>query len=286
MGELRERMMADLVLARYSPRTVEPYLNCARDFATYFMRSPAEMGEPELREYLLHLVERQLASPSMQKMHVAALRFLYARTLRRPEVAAGIPWPKVPRTLPEILDEAEVEALLAAVDQVHHRLILMTAYGAGLRVEEACRLRVPDIDSRRMLIHVRLGKGAKDRYVPLPRVLLTGLREYWRQVRPPGPALFPGHRNNPCISAAAVEKAVQRALPKAGITKHATPHVLRASFATHLLEDGTNLRVIQVLLGHGSIRSTERYTRVSRRHIGAVTSPLDRLAGRKERSPR
>jgi site-specific recombinase XerD len=184
----------------------------------------------------------------------------------------------VPHTLPDILSLDEVQRLLAAIASLKHRVILMAAYGAGLRISEACSLEVGDIDSARGLIHVREGKGQRDRYVMLSPRLLGALRLYWKHERPTGPQFFPGQAEESCISAKAVQAALRAAVLEAKITKHVTPHVLRHSFATHLLESGTDVRVIQVLLGHASIRTTMRYTQVSATHIGRTQSPLDRLA--------
>lgn len=276
MGALCQRMAEDLKLKNYAPGTTREYLRCAKNFASFHMRSPAQMGEREIRDFLLSLAFRK-ASPEKLKMHVASLKFLYSTTLRRPEEIVALPWPKVPHRLPDILSGTEVDVLLRAVEPLIYRAVLMTAYGSGLRIREACSLQTGDIDSKRQVIHVREGKRAHDRYVVLPERLLTLLREYWRQVRPPGPWLFPGSTQRRPITPAPVRTALKRAIRKTGIKKRVTPHVLRHSFATHLLESGTDIRVIQALLGHESIRSTVRYTRVSRAHVGRVKSPLDLL---------
>jgi integrase/recombinase XerD len=276
MGALCQRMEEDLKLKNYAPATRAEYLRCAKRFAAYHMRSPADMGEREIRDFLLALAFEH-ASPETLKMHVAALKFLYGTTLRRPEEIVALPWPKVPHRLPDILSGTEVDALLGAVEPLLHRAVVMTAYGTGLRVREACSLRLDDVDSRRKLIHVRDGKRARDRYVPLPERLLAFLREYWRQVRPAPPWLFPGQKPARPITPHAVRNALAKGIRKAGITKRVTLHALRHSYATHLLEGGTDIRVIQALLGHASIRSTMRYTRVTAQHLGRVISPLDIL---------
>lgn len=283
MGQLRDKMKADLKLRRYRRGTADKYLRCARAFVAYHRRPADQMGEAEIREYLLDLVDKRGASPATHKMHVAALKFLYGVTLGRPEVAVKIAWPRVPTKLPDILDGSEVERLLAHVHSVKHRAILMTAYGAGLRVGEACSLQTTDIDSRRGLIHVRDGKRGRDRFVMLSPRLLAFLRRYWMVARPPGPELFPG-REGGSISPEAVRSALHAAVARAGVTKRVTPHVLRHTFATHLLEGGEDIRTIQVLLGHSSIRTTAHYTHVSARHIGRTQSPLDRLAEDKGRA--
>ena len=283
MGACYDRMQQDLKLARYSPRTQVEYLRCAKEFVRYFMVPPTQLGAEEIRTFLLHQVEDRGIGPAGHKMYVAALKFLYLRTLDRPAEVARLPWPKVPHTLPDILSGTEVEALLAALVAVAHRVILMTAYGGGLRISEACGLAIPDLDAKRGLIHVRAGKRDKDRFVMLSARLLACLRAYWQAVRPPGPALFPGRGRSGVASPAAVRLSLHEAVTATGLTKRITPHVLRHSFATHLLETGTDIRVIQVLLGHGSIRSTQRYTQVSQAHVARVKSPLDLLGTPKGR---
>jgi len=277
MGNLRDSMEADLKLRNYSSGTQQQYLSCAYNFAKHFMQSPADMGSTEIKSYLIYMMDDEEAGLSRLKMHIASLKFLYTHTLDRPEEVVRLPWPKVPKTLPDILSGSETEALLVSVDSLKHRAVLMTTYGAGLRITEACTLHIADIDSQRMLIHVRDGKRGRDRYVMLPERLLLVLREYYRACRPPEPYLFPGKTPDRPISATAVRKAVKRAAQKAGLKKRVTPHSLRHAFATHLLESGTDVRVIQALLGHSSIRTTARYTQVSRRHVGRTQSPLDVL---------
>jgi integrase/recombinase XerD len=280
MGQLREKMKADLKLRRYRVGTIDNYLLCAKKFVEYHRRPPATMGEPEVRAYLLHLIDERHIGPAGHKMHLAAVKFLYGVTLDRPELAARLPWPKVPIKLPDILDGREVERLLEAVTSVKYRAIVMTAYAGGLRISEVCSLRTTDIDSRRGLIHIRDGKRGRDRFVMLSPRLLAFLREYWRTARPVGDALFPGSVPGSTVRPRTVCKALRKARARAGIKKRVTPHVLRHCFATHLLESGTDIRTIQVLLGHSSIRTTARYTQVSQRHIGRTESPLDRLGKR------
>jgi site-specific recombinase XerD len=282
MGELCQRMTEDLKLKNYAPGTRGQYLACARRFAAYHMRSPAEMGEPEIRDFLLALAFEQ-ARPEKLKMHVAALKFLYNTTLRRPEEIVALHWPKVPHRLPDILSGTEVDALLGSVEPLVYRAVVMTAYGSGLRIREACSLHTSDIDSKRKLIHVREGKRGRDRYVMLPDRLYDFLREYWRQVRPTGPHLFPGAKPGRPITPVPVRAALAKGIRKAGIKKRVTMHGLRHAFATHMLEGGTDIRVIQALLGHASIRSTMRYTQVSQKHVGRITSPLDILGTDKAR---
>lgn len=274
MGQLQTKMIEDLALRGYAPGTRSTYVRCARAFVAYHMRPPTELGERDVRRYLLYLAQERKVGPATIKMHTAAIKFLYERTLGRPEVVAKVPYIKVRQKLPEILSGTEVDRLLDAMESTAYRAIVMTTYGAGLRISEVCPLEVTRIDSKRMLILVH-GKGGRDRYVALPVLVLTTLRAYWKETRPRGPMLFPGHKPDTCISHAAVRANLKAAAVKAGITKRVTPHVLRHSFATHLLELGTNLRVIQMLLGHASIRTTVRYTRVTPRLVAATASPLD-----------
>jgi site-specific recombinase XerD len=275
MGKLRDKMIQDLQLRRYAPATCTRYVDCARAFVAYHRRPAEEMGEAEVRQYLLYLVLEREIGPATQKMHVAGIKFLYAETLARPEVVARIPWPKVRQSLPPILSGTEVDVLLAAIESTKYRAIVMTAYGLGLRISEVCRLCTSDIDSKRMLVWVRDGKRGRDRYVTLPERVLFTLRRYWVTEKLSGPVLFPGQAPGSCVSASAVRLNLHAAATKAKLTKRVTPHVLRHTFATHLLELGTDLRVIQMLLGHGSIRTTVRYTRVTDKHVARVTSPID-----------
>jgi integrase/recombinase XerD len=274
MGIFHDRMRQDLRLAQYRPSTQHSYLRCARAFVAYYHRPPTELGREHIRAFLLTLVQR----PAKQKLHWAAIKFLYTKTLNRPEEVVDIPWPKVVQRLPDILSAQEVGLLLEAITSVVVRAVAMAAFGSGLRVGEACSLKVGDIDSQRGLIHIRDAKRGRDRYVVLPHRLLTCLREYWRATRPQGDYLFPGKTPHQHVSPDIVRHTLKRAAAKVGIEKRVTPHSLRHAFATQLLENGTDIRVIQVLLGHSSIRSTARYTRVTKRHVGSVRSPLDRLA--------
>lgn len=282
MGKLRDQMIEDLQLRDYAPRTCKAYVDCARAFVAYHHRPPEQMGELEIRQFLMHLVETKRASAASRKMHVAGIKFLYEVTLRRPEVVASIPWPKVAHGVPEILSGSEVTQLLDAVESVKHRAVIVTAYGAGLRVSEVCALQVDDIDSGRMTIRVSHGKGNRARYVILPERVLFLLRRYWVVQRPKRPWLFPGQQSGCPLSAASVRYHLDAAVKKTGLTKKVTPHVLRHSFATHLLELGTDIRVIQMLLGHRSIRSTVRYTQMTPRVLAKTTSPIDVLGTPKQ----
>jgi site-specific recombinase XerD len=256
------------------------YLRCVRRFAAHFGRSPDRLGEAEVRAFLDVLACERHASPSTRRVYLAALSFFYRVTVAQPAVVAHIPVPRVTQPWPDILSAAEIAQRLALTRWLKHRAILMTAYGAGLRVSELCTLRLADIDSQRMGIHVHDGKGGKDRYVMLSAQLLLVLRAYWRPRRAaPGPYLFAGGRPGQPRSTKAIGHFVRRLVRRSGITKHVTPHTFRHCFATHLMEAGTDLRTIQALLGHQSPSTTVRYTLVSRRHIGRVPSPLDALEG-------
>ena len=286
MGQLRDKMLGDLKLRGYRSGTVRKYLFQVRKFVAYFRRCPTTMGEPEMRTFLLHLLEEVRVGPATLATYVASLKFLYGVTLQRPEVAALVPYPKVPHTLPDILSPEEVMALLDALGSVKYRAVVTTMYAAGLRITEACALKPADIDSARMMIHVRNGKRGRDRFVMLSEKLLELLRVYWKLERPPGIYLFGGLTKRGRVSPESVRRAVHEATRRIGLPKHVTPHVLRHSFATHLLERGADIRTIQVLMGHGSIRTTARYTQVSQRHIRATPSPLDHGPDPKPSPPR
>jgi site-specific recombinase XerD len=275
MTPLRQRMLEDLRVRNYAPKTQEVYVLQVARFAKHFGKSPEELGPEEIRRYQLSLVERGV-SWCQFKQAVAALRFLYRTTLKRDEVVEFLPYPRSEKHLPVVLAPEEVAALLRAVSNRKHRTLLMTIYAAGLRVSEAVSLKVEDIDSARMLIRVRQGKGRKDRLVMLSPVLLEALRHYARWYRP-ALWLFPGVDPKRALTVGTVQKLCQSAARQAGIAKRVTPHTLRHSFATHLLEGGADLRLIQTLLGHANVKTTEGYTHVATPRIQATLSPLDRL---------
>ena len=277
MHAFLEQMTQDLKLRGLAKHTTSEYLRYARLFAAYHDRSPSDMGEREIQQFLMHRLVDDRVSHATLKVSVAALRFLYGTTLKRPDVAVAIAYPKVKSALPDILSGSEIDPLLEALEEPMYRAIVMTTYGAGLRISEVCALEVADIDSKRMLLHVRDAKGGRDRYVPLPERVLFMLRRYWAAARPQGPELFPGKEPGRCISVDAVRHHLHAAAHKAGLQKRVTPHVLRHSFATHLLELGTDIRVIQMLLGHSSIATTLRYARVTPEHVARVQSPIDLL---------
>jgi len=277
MGKLHDQMEGDLILKAYSPHTQRAYLRCVRHFARHYMRSPEEMGETEVRNFLLHLVRERQASPATQDMYVNALKFLYAITLKRPEAVKGISHPKRPKTLPVILSPEEVLRVFEAIRSVKYKAIIAAAYAAGLRISEVCSLSVSDIDSQRMRIHIRSGKGKKDRYVMLGESLLALLRQYYQAVRPQGEYLFPGQKPHRHISTTAVSLALRKVIRETGLSKKVTMHTLRHCFATHLMEAGTDIRILQVLLGHSSIRTTLRYTHITDRLVQKLVSPLDMI---------
>ena len=277
MGKLHDRMKGDLLLKAYSPHTQSAYLRCARHFASHYLRSPEEMGEQEIRGFLLHLVRDRKASPATLGMYVNALKFLYNITLKRPEAIKEIPHPKRPKTLPVILSPQEVLRIFAAIRSVKHKAIMATAYAAGLRISEVCGLRIADIDSQRRRIHIRSGKGKKDRYVILGESLLALFRQYYQKVRPKGEYLFPGQKPQRHITPTAVRQVLRKVIRETGLSKKVTMHTLRHCFATHLLEAGTDIRILQVLLGHSSIRTTLRYTHITDRLVQKLVSPLDMI---------
>lgn len=276
--QLIESFEADMQLRGYRPKTMIAYRRCVRKYLKHAQDNPGDFCETHAKRFLLHLVRDREASPAEHKMHAAAIKWFYQYTLGLPEVAAGIPIPKVPQSLPEVLSGTEVDTLLQCIEPLKHRVVIVVTYAAGLRIEEACALRTTDLDSKRMVIHVHWGKGAKDRCVMLSERLLIALREYWVLERPGLGFLFPGQRDGTHVHPDTVRESLRNAVLKCGLHKRVTPHILRHCFATHLLEAGTDLRVIQALLGHASIRTTVRYTRVSRELVARAKSPYDTLA--------
>jgi integrase/recombinase XerD len=277
MTTLRQRMTDDLRLRNRSLRTINTYIACVAHFARHFGKSPELLGQEEIRQYQVYLVEQRRVSWSYFNQAVCALRFLYRHTLARDWVVAHIPFPRQPRKLPVILSQAEVIRFLEAIKKIKFRAILMTAYATGLRLSEVTHLRVSDIDSQRLVIRVRQGKGQKDRYVMLSPKLLEVLRLYWRSERP-ATWLFPSLRKDQPINHSVVQRACPRAGLDAGLSKLVTVRMLRHCFATHLVETGTDIRIIQSLLGHSHISTTQIYTHVSAKTVRATESPLDLLA--------
>jgi integrase/recombinase XerD len=277
MTTLRQRMIDDLKVRNRSSRTIKTYVAQVANFARHFGKSPELLGSEEIRQYQVYLVEQRRVSWSYFNQAVCALRFLSRHTLGRDELVAHIPFPRQPRKLPVVLSQAEVIRLFDAVRSLKQRAILMTAYATGLRLAEVTHLQVSDIDSERMVLRVRQGKGQKDRYVMLSPTLLELLRLYWRVERPIS-WLFPSKSKEQPINHSVVQRACHQAGLDAGLTKSATVRSLRHSFATHLLEAGTNIRIIQTLLGHSSVSTTQRYTYVSNKTVRATESPLELLA--------
>jgi site-specific recombinase XerD len=274
---LRQRMTDDLRLRNRSPRTIKSYLAQVASFAKYFKRSPELLGPEEIRQYQVHLVNVRQVSWSTFNQAVCALRFFYRITLSRDWVVEHLPFPRRAKQLPVVLSPEEVKRFLDSIRSLKYRAILMTAYAGGLRLSEVANLRVRDIDSSRMMIRIEQGKGRKDRYVMLAPKLLEVLRQYWRAERP-GEWLFPGRSPDQSLCVTGIQKACRQAGIDAGLSKRVTVHTLRHSFATHLLEAGTNIRVIQTLLGHSSVSTTQRYTYVSEKTVRATESPLELLA--------
>jgi integrase/recombinase XerD len=277
MGRLHDRMAEDLTLRNFSPATRRNYLLYARKFVAFFMRSPEDMGEPEIRQFLLHQLEVKRLSHSAYRQIYAALKFLYTVTLGRAWEIEHLPFPRQRlRSLPVVLCADELAALFQAVRRLKYRALFMTCYGGGLRINEACHLRVADIDSKQMLIHVSDPKGGQERITLLSAKLLEVLRAYWQEEKP-RLWLFPGATPDQPLSCDVAREALHKASLDAGLTKKCTPHTLRHCFATHLLDAGTDLVVLQALLGHHSIRTTSRYTHISVQRIQKVVSPLDLL---------
>jgi integrase/recombinase XerD len=281
MTPLRLRMIEDMRLRNYSAGTQRSYLHYVEDFARHYWKSPDLMGPEEIRAYQLHLIDKRQLSPQTVNGFVSAAKFLYTVTLEMPWNNALFPRPKVPIRLPQALSREEVDRFFSHVGILRYRACLLTCYSAGLRISEAVALKPEHIESSRMLIRVEQGKGAKDRYTVLSARLLKLLRQYYK-VQQPTEWLFPGVEAGTHIEAGAVREICREASQMAGISKRVTPHMLRHSFATHLLESGTDTRVIQVLLGHSRIDTTARYTAVTPRTVSRVVSPLDAPAMRKK----
>ena len=277
MTPLRRRMTEDMQVRNFSPHTQNSYVQQVSLFARHFSKSPEVLGPEEIRSYQVYLTNEKKLAPSSILIAVSALRFLYKVTLHRDWCFEDIiPAPKKPQTLPIVLSPEEVLQFLSCVQSVKHRTILTVCYAAGLRISEAVRLKVADIDSERMVIHVALGKGQKDRYVMLSPKLLQTLREWWR-VDKPKQWLFPSELVGSHITRDAVEQACQKAHRICRISKPITPHCLRHAFAVHLLESGTDVRTIQLLLGHRSLATTARYLRIATTKVCSTRSPLDLL---------
>jgi integrase/recombinase XerD len=275
MTPLRQRLIDDLRLRNYSPRTIEAYVGQVVQFARHFHRSPDLLGPDDVRAYLLHLLA-QHASWSRFNQTVCALRFFYGVTLGRRDQIPFIPFGKRTHSLPHVLAPEEVVRLFAALPAGPQRLRLQVAYACGLRLSELLHLQIRDIDSQRMVVIVRQGKGRKDRLVPLSARLLEELRVYWRRYRP-ATWLFPGATPPQPLCPATVQRQCQRAARRAGLSKRCSPHTLRHSYATHLLEAGVDVFTLQAILGHRDLRTTARYVHVDTRRLRQTPSLLDLL---------
>ena len=272
-------MLEELERRNYSQRTIRYYLRFVERFAKHFGKSPDKLGPEHLRSYQAYLLRERKLCPGSVENHVAALRFFFIRTLHRHEFRQFLPYPKVRRKLPNILSLEEVTRLINASSSLFQRTLLMVLYGTGMRRAELARLKIADIDSQRMVIHVVDGKGHKDRDLPLSPVLLETLRAYWRWLKP-RTYLFPSRMHRDCeqpISDKVIWLACSNAGKKAGIRKRSNPHLIRHSWATHLLEAGTDLRTIQLLLGHEDLETTARYLHLSQKHLNQVANPIEEL---------
>jgi len=275
MEKVTDQMREDLQLRGITEKTQNMYLREVENFVKYFNRPPEDLGEEELREYLLYLLKDRHLSQGTFRFYVAGLKFFYRTTLKREEVVANIQYPKRKKILPVVLDLSEVEALFSVIENIKHKAILMITYSAGLRISETSRLKVTDIDSKRMMVRVEQGKRNKDRYTLLSQTALECLRQYWRKYRPKE-WLFEGQKEGTHIGLTSIQKIFVTAKKRAGITKQVSVHSLRHAFATHLIEAGTSLHHVQLLLGHRSPTTTTVYLHVSKLNLSQVISPLDK----------
>ena len=290
VSALRERMIEDMVVRGFNEKTRTDYVRNVRTFSAFIGRSPATATAEEVRRFQLHQTETGVGTPSINSA-VSALRFLFSVTLDRPDLARRLTVVRRPRKLPLVLSAKEVALVLEAAPGPKYKAALATAYGAGLRVAEVVALKIGDVDSSRMILRIEQGKGRRDRYAMLSPQLLALLRAWWREGRRLGVMLprgwlFPGREPVNPLTTRQLRRAVHAAVEAAGINKRVTPHTLRHSFATHLLEQDIDIRVIQVLLGHAKLDTTALYARVATTTIRAVMSPLDRLGPLAEGKPR
>jgi len=276
---LRELMLQELQRRNYSQTTVTSYIKIVADFAKYFQRPPDQLGPDDIRAYQLHLLQERKQGVRTVGTQTAALRFFFCKTLKRNYPVEEVPYPRAPRKLPIILTQEEAVRLIDSASNLFHRAMLMTLYSTGMRRAELCHLQVADIDSVRMLIHILHGKRNRDRDVPLSPKLLDTLSEYWRWMRPKM-YLFPGTKDgwraDKPITPKVLWEACREAAQAAGITKDVRPHLLRHSFATHLLENGADLPTVQLLLGHSDLKATSIYLHLSERHLKAAGTPIDK----------
>jgi integrase/recombinase XerD len=276
-----QRMREELVRRNYAATTIHSYTKAVEHFQRHIDKPLDQLGPDDLRSYHAHLLGDRKLAVNTVVLNICALRFLYIKVLKRRDMKEDLPYPKQRQRLPVILSPAEVAQLIGAASNLYHRTMLMTLYSTGLRRAELCRLKVSDIDSKRMMLRVVQGKGGIDREVPLGKKLIPILREYYRWMRPQT-YLFPGPINHLRADKPITEKmvwqAVREASNRAGIKKHVTPHTLRHCFATHLLESGADLRSIQMMLGHSDLEATTVYLHLSRRHLQATANPLDQIS--------
>jgi len=281
MTLLRQRMLEELQRRNYSQATIESYINSVKDFAKYFLKSPDLLGAEEVRQYQLHLINDKKLAAQTVKVRMSALRFFYWKTLKRRDLYFDdLLMPKAPKRLPTVLSPEEIVRMIQAASSLMQRTILILLYGSGIRRAELRWLQLTDIDSQRMVIHIQQGKGRRDRDVPMTPFVLTVLQEYWRHAKSKV-YLFPGGRwhNSPKpISGKTVWNFCHDAAVRAGLTKRISPHTLRHSFATHHIEGGTDLPVLQSLLGHAELKDTLIYVHLSQQKMRAAVNPLDRLA--------
>ena len=276
MTELRQRMIDDLRVRNYSPRTEKTYVDAVAAFARHFGKSPDQLGAEDVRTYQVHLVKECGASWTRLNQTVCALRFFYCKTLGKDWTLRHIPYAKSEKRLPVVLSQPEVSQLFDAVSNIKHLSMLLVAYSGGLRISEIAHLRVADIDSQRMVILVRQGKGRKDRIVPLSPSVLDMLRQYWL-IEHPRDYLFPGNDPRQPLTASSIQKVCHKVVMAAGVKKRVSMHTLRHTFATHHLEAGTDLRTLQMLMGHTSLKTTSRYLHISTDQLRSAKSPLDLL---------
>ena len=281
MTPLRQRMLEELQRRNYCQATIDSYILGVKEFAKYCNKSPDLLGAEDVRRYQLYLINEKKLAPHTVKVRMSALRFFYWKTLKRRDLHFDdLPMPKEPRKLPVVLDSGEVTQLIEGASSLKQRTRLMILYGTGIRRSELRLLKLTDIDSKCMVIHIRQGKGRRDRDLPMTPKLLEALREYWRSARPavylfPSPRKVDGQERP--ISSKTVWHTCHEAAVRAGLTKAIHPHTLRHSFATQHMDSGTDLRTIQYLLGHSSLKHTEVYTHLSQRHMRAAANPLDQI---------
>jgi integrase/recombinase XerD len=275
MGELKKKMKMEMELRNFSIRTIETYLGWMKSFTLHYGMSPEKLGDEDIRNYLYYLLKEKGASQSSINQAYSALKFFYEKTLGRGWNGEKIPRSKIPKKLPVVLAKEEIQAIFLSTKNLKHRAMLMLIYSGGLRLNEATHLRSTDIDGKRMMVKVR-GKGNKERYTLLGKKALEILRIYWKLHRP-SEYLFPSRIPDQPISDSTVQRAFKSSLHKSGVKKKASVHTLRHSFATHLLESGTDLFYIQRLMGHTTATTTAIYLHVTRRDLTKVTSPVDLL---------